>query len=90
MPTVDTFAQTHPEQLLIPARSAFPITPSDTAVLAIATRGITTATAGAVSMVFMDDAAPVTVYLLQGLLYPYRVRQVRATGTDATGIVGVY
>jgi len=47
------------------------------------TSGIRTNTSGLVKMTFEDDATPVTLYLLQGKTYAYRVKRVWSTGTDA-------
>ncbi len=78
------------EQLNSPAPRAFVITPDDGAELARATRGLQVAADGLLTADFLEEGENIPVYCLAGLVYPYRVKKVYATGTDATGIVGLY
>lgn len=74
-----------------PARNAFAITPSDSADLAFLTRGIYVGGAGNLSVILADDTDPVSfVGVLAGTLLALRAKRVRATGTTATSLVGVY
>lgn len=73
-----------------PGRRLVSVTPSDSAVVSPPYRSFMVAAAGNVSVVAADDTTPVTVYVAAGVPIPIEVKQVRATGTTATGIVGIY
>lgn len=77
---------------MAPAGNAFTITPHDTNELAFVTRGLYLGVSGDVAMILANDTEPVTfTNLLAGVVHPFRVKLVRATGTDADlGIIGVY
>lgn len=78
------------ERLQIPAGSATAITPNDDTDLATETRSLYVGGAGNVSVILANDADPVTLTALAvGVLHELRVRRVRATGTTATGLVGL-
>lgn len=70
-----------------PAR-AQAIVPSDAAALPVVTRALNVASGGTVRVTTQagDD---VTVTIAAGITFPLRVRKVWATGTSATGIVGL-
>lgn len=86
----DPFEQTQPG-IESPARSAFAITPNDGADVANVTRGLYVGVSGDVSIILAGDSAAVTfVGLAAGVIHPIRAKRVRATGTTATSIVGVY
>ncbi len=73
-----------------PATHAFAITPDDGTELPVLPRGVILGTGGDLS-VTMQSGDPVTFRnLVEGVVYPFRVRSVQATGTTATDIVGVY
>lgn len=72
-----------------PARRAFAVTPSDSAELAVLPKALLIGGAGAVVLRAVDSAADVTVAVQAGQLLPIRAQFVRATGTTATGIVGL-
>lgn len=81
--------QTHQNTLSGPAHSALPVTPSDLVPLERALRAIYVGGAGhlRVRMVSGDE---VTFQNLQpGGVYPFRLSQVMATGTTATGLIGL-
>ena len=78
------------EALNSPAARAFAITPNDDAELTTATRGLQVAVDGLLTADFLDEGDNIQVYCLAGIAYPYRVKKVYVTGTDATGIVGLY
>lgn len=54
------------------------------------TRGIICAAGGTVAARFADDAADVSLTLTAGVVYSFSIVAIRATGTTATGIVGLY
>lgn len=72
-----------------PAINAFAITPSDSTDLPETTRAINVAAAGNVAVRMMGQTTPVTLYVAAGIPFPIRVDRVLATGTTATGIVGL-
>lgn len=75
--------------LTSPAAAAWTITPDDVADLPHATRGIYVGQSGDV-MVEMVSGDTVTFPNLQaGMIYALRVMKVFASGTTATGLVGV-
>jgi len=74
-----------------PATNGFAITPNDGTVFTTGTRGLWVGATGDISVVLLNDSAPVTLSnVLGGTLLPLCVKTVRATGTTATGIVGLY
>lgn len=80
------------ERVKDPAENIVLITPDDDNDLALATRGLSFGTAGALKV---DTLAGQTVVipngaLAAGIIHPIRVTRVYATGTDAAGIVGYY
>ena len=75
--------------LTAPAFSAIEVTPSDTTDLPEVTRAIYVGQSGDLR-VRMQDGTTVTFTATQaGAIYPLRVAQVLATGTDASGIVAL-
>lgn len=79
----------HAAGLDSPAASWADITPSDTADLAVTPRAICALTDGTVRV---TSAGGVTadIYLIAGVPMPIRPMRVMATGTSATGIVGLW
>lgn len=77
------------ESITAPFDHAFAVTPNDSADLAIVTRGIMVNVAGDVSVIFVDSDSAVTLTLLAGIAYPFRIKRVRSTNTTATGITGL-
>jgi hypothetical protein len=74
-----------------PASKAFAIAPNDSTDLAFETRGIYVGGAGDISVILTQDSAAVTFAAVPaGSLLPLSVKRVRATGTTATNLVGVY
>ncbi|MEO0771795.1 MAG: hypothetical protein AAFZ04_01305 [Pseudomonadota bacterium] len=71
-----------------PATELHPITPDDGTNLPTAVRAIAVATSGAVRVTTVGGS-DATVYVLAGAPFPVRVERVWATGTTATGIVGL-
>lgn len=70
------------------ATSAAAITPHDTNELDPPTRAIHVSVAGTLVAKFEDDDATVSLVVVAGMLYPYRLKLVH-TSTDAT-VVGLY
>lgn len=54
------------------------------------TAAIVCAVEGTAVVRFAQSTDDVTVTLLAGVVYPYQIIAVRATGTTATGIVALY
>ena len=73
-----------------PIVGAFDVTPDDGADLAVMTRAIMVTVAGDVAVVFKDGSAITMTALQPGVQYAVRLSRVRATGTTATGIKGLY
>ena len=72
-----------------PARFAFLITPSDDDELLSVTRGIRIGTAGDVALKTMGNSVIVIPDVLAGETLVIRAVKVYATGTTASGIVGL-
>lgn len=71
-----------------PASDLLEITPSDTIDLQTTVRGINVAASGNVK-VRTIQGTDATVYIAAGSAFPVRAVRVFATGTTATGIVGL-
>ena len=71
-----------------PATDAFDITPDDGNDLAQVTTALNVATPGTVRVTTVDGAT-VDLTVHPGHAFPLRARRVWATGTSATGIVGL-
>jgi hypothetical protein len=86
----DPFATTSPG-LAGPASHAFAVTPNDAIDLAVVTRGLYVGTGGDLSLVLKGDGNPVSfVGVAGGSVLPLRIVRVRATGTTAADIVGLF
>ena len=72
------------------AHDAFDVTPDDAADLTIETRGVYIAASGDLHVLMAGGGEITFTGLAAGVVHPLRVRRVYATGTTATGIVGVY
>lgn len=74
----------------VPARKAFAITPSDSAVIEGATRGVWVGGAGNLAVLMVNDSSAITFSgVPAGTLLPIQVQKVMSTNTTATLIVGV-
>lgn len=74
-----------------PGEKAYAITPADDTELSDHCRALYVGGAGDVSVKLIGDDTPVTFSgVVAGSLLPLRVKEVRATGTTATNIVGIY
>ena len=70
--------------------SAFAITPNDSTDLSQPIRGLYVGATGNVVVIFEGDTANVTLTgVAGGIVHPFAIKRVLATGTTATGLVGV-
>ncbi|MEH6674291.1 spike base protein, RCAP_Rcc01079 family [Sulfitobacter sp.] len=88
MPITDNFSD-YTAGLTGPICGAFDVVPDDAADLAQVTRGFMVGGAGDVAVTLKSGDAITLVGLVAGVVYPFRVAQVRGTGTTATGIKGL-
>ena len=85
----DSF-KNHAQNLTGPPQNAVPVVPSDTGSLAFITRALYVGGTGEVA-VRMQGGQTMTFSNMQGgVQYAMRVEQVLATGTTATGIIGMW
>ena len=92
MAAVDDFASNR-EGLTSPADNSIDIDAekSDSVELSKVTRGIHCNVAGNIAGILAGDGTTSRVFvLLAGITYPYRFKQVKSTGTSATGIIGLF
>lgn len=75
--------------LTAPASHGFAVTPHDANELAEVTRALYVGGAGAVAVVLASGASLTLSGIAGGTILPLRLRQVRATGTTATNLVGL-
>ncbi len=98
--TTDTFREMYPHARMS-TKSAFNAmtwTKSDTNYIAdandkpVAVKGVLVTGAGNLNLVFMDQGVSeaVVVPVLAGVVYPFAVKMIRSTNTDATGIIVFY
>ena len=80
--------QSYQPGLESPAAHAFVVSPDDGADLPTTTRGVSVAAAGLVRVTMLGGET-VEIYIAAGVPFPLRVVRVWATGTTATGIVGL-
>jgi hypothetical protein len=73
-----------------PARGGFAITANDSADLAAETRAIYVGGDGNLSLVLVSGDQVTLAGVPAGTLLPLRAIRVRATGTTATQLVGLY
>lgn len=77
------------ESLDSPPSHVFAVTPNDTADLPSVTRGLNVATSGTVQ-VTTTQGETAAIFVAAGITFPIRAQRVWATGTTATGIVGLF
>lgn len=80
----DAFSSSPPDALVAPIVSATAITASASEIPA--TRGIHCNSAGSITVQFVGDTTTVSLSVLAGASYPYRVNKV----TAGTGVVALY
>lgn len=85
---VDRFG-TMADTPISPARTAFAIVPHDTAQLTVLPKAILAGSAGTIVLRAIDSASDVTLTVASGQIVPLRASHVRATGTTASGLVGL-
>lgn len=85
---VDRFGDRN-EALNSPASHGFVIVPHDGNDLVEVTRGLYVAGAGALVLTMASGADVSLANVAAGSVLPLRVRRVKATGTTATGLVGL-
>ena len=78
-----------PAELTAPADYGFSIVPNDSAELLDVTRAIYVGSGGTLVAVLATGAQVTLTGLQGGTIIPIRVRRVNATGTTATGLVGL-
>lgn len=84
----DRFAHTA-NSLSSPATHAFAIAPADGTDLAETTRAIYVGAGGAIAMRMQSGALVTLAGVPQGTLLPLRADRVLATGTTASGLIGL-
>lgn len=72
-----------------PASHAFAVTPSNADLLTEATRALYVGGGGNLALVMLSGAEISLLSVAAGSILPLRVRQVKATGTTATALVGL-
>ncbi len=86
---LDTFANAT-DSVVAPATYLFPIVPSDIAEVERVTKGIYIGSAGDLSLLSLDGAAPVTFSnVAAGTVLDVRVLKVMQSGTTAGALVGL-
>ena len=73
-----------------PAQRGFAITPSDGADLAAETRGLWVGASGDLVLVLASGDEVTLVGAVGGSVLPLRIKRIKATGTSATQLVGLY
>lgn len=81
--------QTLSPGLEAPASDGFAITPHDTNALPEVTRALYVGGAGAISVILASGTSLTLSGIAGGTILPLRLRQVKATGTTATALVGL-
>ncbi|NVE95727.1 spike base protein, RCAP_Rcc01079 family [Altererythrobacter lutimaris] len=78
------------DSLIAPSSYCFAIIPNDAQNLPVVTKALYVGSGGRVTLVPVDNTSPVTfVNVASGAILDVRVSQVRATGTDASDLVGL-
>ena len=86
---IDSY-RTHGRSLTSPPEAGAAILPDDAAELAHATRAIYVGGAGDLRLRLLGGAVVTLVAVPAGTLLPLRVRQVFATGSTASHLVGLW
>lgn len=73
-----------------PAQRGFAIAPSDGADLVAETRGLWVGASGDIVLVLASGDEVTIAGAVGGTVLPLRVRRVKASGTTATQLVGLY
>ncbi|ORE90779.1 spike base protein, RCAP_Rcc01079 family [Acuticoccus yangtzensis] len=81
--------QTYSQSVTAPAVDAFPITPNDSTDLTQAVRALYVGGAGDVNLITGNGSTVTFTGLTGSMVLPVTTTRVRASGTTATGIVGL-
>ncbi|MFV0491255.1 MAG: hypothetical protein ACK5M4_05515 [Pseudorhodobacter sp.] len=81
--------KTHQSNLTSPAATAAEISPHNSQPLARSTRAIYVGGGGDLRVTFVDGGTVTLSAVPGGAIYPLRLSHVLATGTTATGLVGL-
>lgn len=81
--------ETHQPGLTSPATAAETIAPSNTVALSHVTRAIYVGSAGDLRVTLVGGGTVTLTGVQGGVIYPLRATHVLATGTTATGLVGL-
>lgn len=73
-----------------PAQRGFAVTPNDAADLAAETRGLWVGGSGDLVLVLASGDEVTLAGAVGGSVLPLRIRRIKATGTTATQLVGLY
>lgn len=73
-----------------PAENAFAITPHNTNELAYVPRGIYVGAGGSIAVVLVNGDSASFANVAAGTVLPIRAKQVLATGTTASSLIGLY
>lgn len=84
-----TGALTETTSVMAPADDAAAVTPNNSTGIPV-TRGIYVGGAGSLHVLMLSGADVTFASVIEGQIYPLRVKQVFATGTTATGIIALY
>lgn len=84
----DRFQNSSPS-LSGPAAHGFAVTPNDSTTLSETTRALYVGSAGTVAVLMASGASVTFPGVPSGTVLPVRVTRVMATGTSATGIIGL-
>ena len=79
----------HPPSMTGPATRAFPITPSDSALLPEVTRAVYVGTFGTLALRLSEGQTVTLTNVPAGSILPLRADLVLASGTSAGGLVGL-
>lgn len=72
-----------------PARRAFAVAPHDSNALPALPKALFVGSSGTLALRAVDSASDVTLEVIAGQIIPVRASHVRASGTSASGIVGL-
>jgi hypothetical protein len=75
---------------MISFKRIFAVTPSDTVDLAIPAKAVVAGANGTLKVDMIGIGTGITLTVIAGQIYPINIKRIYATGTSATGIVGLY
>ena len=81
--------QNHTTSLTSPATAGETVIPHDDTDLAFCTRGLYVGASGTVVAVLISGDEITLNDAQAGVIYPLRIRRIKATGTSAAGLVGL-